>query len=304
MIYAITITEPKGEAIRLELTNPWATGLGVREVEGLGPPKTDIKATDFPTLDGSLVTGTRVTNRQIIFNLIFFDNPPERTIEDCRQLTYKYFPIKKKVSILVETDNRTIEATGWVEENTPSIWSEQEGCTISVVCNDPFLYASALTENAFSGVEPLFEFPFSNESLTENLIEFGSIRTDTNAYMDYIGDSDTGLLISIFARGDAEDVGIYDIAKNQYLKISTDKITMLTGKSFGNMDEIVINTKKGEKSMYLLREGRKINVVAALQKGSTWLTLSPGTNTFYYDAREGAGNLLVTFTWRNAYAGI
>lgn len=304
MIQAITVTNPRNESLRLELDNPWVSGLAIRSVDGLGPAKADIKATDYPVLDGSLVTGVRLTNRQIIFDLIFLDDPPVRTIEDCRQITYKFFPIKKPVTILVETDNRAVEATGYVEESLPEIWSDQEGATISIVCSDPYFYAARLSEQAFSGVEPMFEFPFCNDSLDEPLLEMGNLRTDTNAYMTYIGDADTGMTINIRAYGQAEDIGIYNFDTNEYMKISTGKIQNLTGSPFDINDEITINTKRGEKSISLRQKGKTYNIVSALEKGSTWLQLTPGDNAFYYSAKYGDNNLMVTFAWRNAYGGI
>ncbi len=51
------------------------------------------------------------------------------------------------------------------------------------------------------GVQPAFEFPFENNSLTENLLEFGEIRLDTRAELNYEGDADTGVVINIHFNG-------------------------------------------------------------------------------------------------------
>lgn len=123
MIKSLTVTNPKGETLKLELANPDPSGLIVQKIEGLGPPKANINTTELATLDGSLFASSRATNRNIVINLAFLFAP---TIEDARQKTYKFFPIKKPIAIEIETDNRQATITGYVESNTPDIFSQAE----------------------------------------------------------------------------------------------------------------------------------------------------------------------------------
>ena len=114
--------------------------------------------------------------------------------------SYKYFPIKKKVTLLIETDNRICETYGYVESNEPDIFSSDETTQISIVCPDPYFYSAGpdgTNTTIFYGVEPLFEFAFSNESLTESLIEFGEIKNETEQTVYYSGDAEIGVYESI-----------------------------------------------------------------------------------------------------------
>lgn len=179
MIRAVTVTNYLGESKRFELAFPEKSGFAVQSISGLGPSKADINTTEISTNDGSLYNSARVNSRNIVMSLKLMFNPQ---IEDTRQDSYKYFPIKKKVTLLIETDNRICETYGYVESNEPDIFSSDEMTQISIVCPDPYFYSAGpdgTNTTIFYGVEPLFEFAFSNESLTESLIEFGEIKNET-----------------------------------------------------------------------------------------------------------------------------
>ena len=87
-------------------------------------------------MDGSIFASARATERNIVLTLILLPIP---SIESVRQKTYSFFPIKKAVTLLVETDNRLVETTGYVESNEPNIFSQQESTQISIICPDPTL---------------------------------------------------------------------------------------------------------------------------------------------------------------------
>lgn len=162
MIKAVTVTNHNSESIRLELTRPELSGLAIRSIDGLGPPNATIFNNTLTTKDGSFYSGARCENRQITLQLIMWETD-KLSIEDCRLLTYRYFPIKREVTLRFETDNRTLEIKGYVESNEPSIFSQQEEATISILCTDPWFYDAGQQEEFFTGVTSFFEFPFSNE---------------------------------------------------------------------------------------------------------------------------------------------
>ena len=301
MIKSLTITNPKGETLKLELANPDPSGLIVQKIEGLGPPKANINTTELATLDGSLFASSRATNRNIVINLAFLFAP---TIEDARQKTYKFFPIKKPIAIEIETDNRQATITGYVESNTPDIFSQAEATQISLVCPDPYFYEVGGSEKVYTKVQPNFEFPFSNESLTQNLLEFGIITEDPRAILNYIGDVDTGTLITIHALTAPGDITLYNVDTRRSFKIFDDRIKTITGASFGAGDDILISTIKGEKYVRLLRDGVETNIISAIDLSSDWFQLSNGINTFSFVTKEKEANIAVTFTYKNAFGGI
>lgn len=160
MIKSIEVTNYLGESIKLVLDRPEETGIAIRNIQGLGPGKADINIGESSTGDGGDYNSARLQSRNITFDLVFLFTP---TIEQVRHLTYKYFPIKKRIKLVIETGLRTSEISGYVESNEPDIFSSQETTQISIVCPDPSFYSNNIQNTLFSGIESLFEFPFSNE---------------------------------------------------------------------------------------------------------------------------------------------
>lgn len=302
MIKSIKVTNPKGESLVLDLFHPEKSGLIVRSISGLGPPKANINSTDLATADGALYSSARASTRNIVFNLQFMFAP---TIEDSRQLTYKYFPLKKLVKIEVETDNRSLETSGYVESNQPDIFSKEETTQISIICLDPFFYDPNPSVTQFATVTPTFEFPFSNESISESLIEFGTINLDTRSTIDYVGDVDTGVLITIHALGSVSgSLTIYNVETQEKMVIDLAKIKTLIGKDYGSGDDIIISTVSGDKYVQVLHDGKYTNAIAAIEKLADWFQVSVGRNIFNFTVTKGIENLVMSFSYRNAYGGI
>lgn len=301
MIKAIKVTNYLGDSIDLELANPDASGMVVANVEGLGAADATINTTELATSDGAIFSSSRVGTRNILMSLILQQNPDVETV---RHLTYKYFPIKRRVSLQVTTDSRIVETVGYVESNSPTIFSKEEYTQISIVCPDPYFYEGSLSETSFLGVDPKFEFPFENPSATEDLIEFGEVRLDTRAVLVYEGDVETGIVITIHALNNANGIVLYNMETREKIKINTDKIESITGKPFGSGDDIIISTIRGQRYARLLRNGEYTNVISALGKDTDWFQLYNGDNVFAFSAEYGERELIVTFTYRNAYGGV
>lgn len=302
MIKSIIVTNHNGESLKLDLFHPEESGLIVKSISGLGPPKANINSTDLATADGAIYSSARASTRNIVFNLQFMFAP---TIEDVRQKTYKYFPLKKKVTIEVETDNRSLSTEGYVESNEPDIFSQEEGTQISIVCVDPFFRDARPSLVQFASVLPNFEFPFSNESLTDDLIEFGKIGLDTRSTLVYTGDVDTGILITIHAMGSVSGIlNIYNIETYENIKIDLSKIKALTGSDYRSGDDIIISTVSGNKYVQVLHNGKYYNAIGIIDKLANWFQLTVGENIFNFTVTNGVENLSITFEYRNAYGGI
>lgn len=303
MIKSVTITNYLGESVKIELADGDPEhGMIIQNITGLGPPKANVSMTDLATMDGSLFNSARVEKRNIMIYMYFSFAP---TIEDSRQRTYKYFPIKKPLKFVIETDNRLVETTGIVEINEPDIFSKDESNQISLVCDDPYFYsAGGNNVTVFFGTEPLFEFEFSNESLDEPLLEFGSIENETEKTIYYDGDSEVGITITIHAIGEAGSITIYNTGTREMMKIDADKIKTLTGSGIIAGDDIIITTVRGNKTVGLLRNGKYTNILNALDKTSDWFQLTKGENIFAYTAEYGSENLQFMIENQVIYEGV
>ena len=307
MIKSITVTNYLGDSIKLELGRPEKSGFLIKSVSGLGPSKANINTTEVTTNDGSLFNSARLNQRNIVFEFIFVETINGESIEDIRQKSYKYFPLKKNLDLLIETDNRIAKTTGYVESNEPNIFSSQEGTQISIICPDPHFYSAGPGGNnttVFYGIEPVFEFPFSNESLTDPLIVFGNIQLKTENVITYKGDTEIGVTIHIHAIGEVENITIYNTGTREIMRINTVKLEALTGSGIVAGDDIIIKTQKGDKSITLIREGQYINILNCLGKETDWFTLAKGDNIFAFTAESGTTNLQLWIENKVIYEGV
>lgn len=301
MIKTITVTNYLGDSLVLDLAKPELSGFAVTNITGLGPGKANINTTEISTTDGGLYNSARVPVRNIVISLQFLWS---ETIEQARHRSYKYFPIKSKVKLAFETDERFSEIEGYVESNDPTIFSNAEGTDISIVCPNPFFYSSEKNTTVFSGIEPLFEFPFSNEALSAPMLEMGSIENATDKIIHYDGDAETGVTITIHAIGEATGIAIFNTGTREVMRLDTDKLASFTGQGIIAGDDIVISTIPGSKSITLYRNGVATNILNCLDRDSDWFKLSKGDNVFTYTTETGSNNLQFSIENSVVYEGI
>lgn len=307
MIRSFTVTNTLGDSIKIDLAEPEKSGFVIVSVTGLGPAKANIVTSEISTNDGALFNSARMNSRNIVFNLLFWDTNSGESIEEIRLKSYRFFAPKKKLTLLVETDKRTAEIVGYVETNEPTIFSKSEGAQISIICPDPYFYSAGkdgTMRTVFSGDDPLFEFPFSNESLTENLLVFGEVQLKTSNVVYYPGDADTGIVIQLHAVGPIEGISIYNTKTKAVMKLDTDKLAAIVGSAIQKGDDIVINTKRGEKSVTFVRSGAKTNVLNCLDRNSDWLYLVKGDNVFAFAAVKNVENLQVVIENQVLFEGV
>lgn len=291
MIKSVTVINPNDEELVLELAKPDESGLIIRDITGLGPGQATINTTEIATTDGAIFNSARKPYRNIVIKMTYCWL---NTIEESRLRVYKFFPLKKKVKLIVETDNRRGSIEGYVETNDPTIFSSQEGSDVSIVCPFPFFKSegdNAITSTTFYGIEPLFEFIFENDHVTEPRLEMGEITQRTEASIVYSGDADTGLTIVIHALGDVSNLTIYDLDTRESMRLDDDKLIELTGNRIIAADEITICTEVGKKSVTLLRDGDRYNILNCLGPHPAWFKVQTGVNRFAYTLEAGLLNM-------------
>lgn len=301
MIKTITITNHLNESLSIELTNPDASGFIIKSIDGLGPAKANINVTNLITNDGGRYNSARLDTRNIVLSLAFIESP---TIEDTRLKSYRFFPIKKNITFKIETDRRVCEIMGYVESNEPDIFSDSEGCQISIICPDPYFKAIKPGKVLFNSVEPKFKFPFKNDSLTEKLINFGNIKRNTEESIIYSGDNEVGVLMTIHALGPIIGLALYHVESNSMIKINDDRLEDMTGSKIIFGDDIVINSAIGEKKIELIRNGTVYNILNVLDRPINWFMLRRGVNTFSYAVEDGLSNLQMTIEYKILYEGV
>lgn len=304
MIKSLTVTNPNGETLYLEFARPDDSGLAVTGITGLGPGTANVNLSEISTADGGIFNSARRSYRNIVVKLIYMWH---NTIEEARLMTYRFFPLKKKITLLIETDNRKAEIEGIVETNDPDIFSQNEGSDISIICPDPYFRSAgdnAITVTMFYGIEPMFEFPFSNESTEEPLLIMGNMTQRTEAVIPYSGDADTGLTILIYAIGEVSNITVYNLDTRESVRLEDEKLIAMTGSKIHQGDEVIIRTDTGHKGVTLLRDGHRYNILNCLGPHPSWFKITKGDNRFAYTVDSGLLNMQFRMENNILYDGV
>lgn len=310
MIKSVTAVNFKGESIKMDLFHPESSGFIIIKIDGIGPGKATVTKNDSKVYDGGTITSARLPSRNIKMEIQFLW---VNSIEDVRHKSYKYFPLKKPITLIFETDTRTVEIEGVVESNEPDIFSSEESTNISIICPDPYFYASgenARSKTEFSGINAMFEIPsdtgYSNESLTEALTEISTLYVQSERGIMNHGEVDIGVVISIKPLAIVKGIlAISNVTLGQNMSFDLNKIKTITENDFHLGDELVINTLRGKKSVTLVREGKNYNALSCIDTRTDWIYLTSGENTFtYYLDGEGIEDLQFSVTNSVLYEGV
>lgn len=304
MIKKVVITNHNGESLEINLDDVEpSSGLFITSIDGLGPVKANINMSDLATSDGARFNSARAEKRNIVMNVRYVG----ANAEEARLLTYKYFPLKQKVTFYVETESRKAEIEGYIESNTPVIFSETSGAQISILCENSFFKDAGdygTQEIPFSNIVSEFEFPFEEVAEDTPDIEFSSVEIKSERLITYNGETEIGIVMKLFAYGHFIDPVIYNIRTLESMKISTAKIESIIGSQIDAGDEIEISTIKNNKYIYFIRNGVRTNILNAVDKDADWFTLLPGDNIFSYSADEGELNISFVITVQVLFSGV
>ena len=303
MISYVKIINYIGLEIIMELEFPERSGFAIFNMTGLGPEKSEIQITEMSTANGGVFTSARLPSRNIVMSLRYW-KWLDKTVEFVRHESYKYFPIMKPITLIIQTENRRGVIKGYVEANSPVIFSKETHAQLSIICPDPFFYSEDIMVTTFDAVEPMFEFPFSNESLTEPLLIMGEIWPEAYRSVYYEGDAEIGVTIHIIATGPVTKFKIFDPENERSMSINDDRLIALTGAGIGEGDHIVISTVKGDKRITLTRGPNTYNILNALNRDAFLFQLHKGDNLFAYSAEFGLEAIIFRIENRVAYEGV
>lgn len=321
MIESIVFVNHKGERLPMPLDGFGSEGLILLGMDGIGPGEGDIVMTDVVAGDGGVFNLARLKERNITVELKVM---PARTMAETRRTLYKFFGVKKKITVEITTDVRRLAIDGYVESNDINVFSKWEKAKISILCPDPYFYDPLNLITKFDNENPLFEFPF-NEELTrgEYHIELdkksepiklpvGEIVVHDWEVLDYYGDGDTGVIVSIYVSGDVTNPRVINRNTREMIEINTDKLAdlmvSLSGAAKVNHliagDKIIIDTNIANKSVKLLRGGITYNILNCIDRRADWFRITSGENVFVVDADSGMANLMLYLETKVLYEGV
>lgn len=329
------------KTLEIRLSDPLYSGVALTSITGLDPGQATVNTIELASADGAFFGSARRTSRNIVLGLVVMDRWPTvrknygnnfssmytSAIEYNRHVLYRYFPLKGLVTMELEFTNqnmtRSLKIDGYVETFSASIFSPMQACQVSLICPDPYFLDAinkTTVDGTFSSIVPLFEFSKTdvegNEGLWSNEIqivdgeekvdniEFGYFEDNPEAVINYIGEVETGYVITYFLGGPCGNITYTEVKRSTFLAIDTSKIEEIVGSSLEAGDKITIDTRIGKKSIILTRAGVNYNALNSLMAGSTWPVLSPGANVIRFDVSKNASNVTVEVACDILYGGV
>ena len=136
-------------------------------------------------------------------------------------------------------------------------------------------------------------------------VEFGFVKDYPSTTVNYEGDGETGVTITIEATyGEAKGIRINNTTRGEYIIINDDKLSAIVGSGLTRYDKIVIDTTRGNKSAKLLRDGTTKSILNAIDLSSKWIQLQKGNNVFTVTTTSGLANLTISIDYKQEYLGV
>lgn len=282
-MFTCSIENDRGET--LQLTNNRYYNL--ISIEGLLSPLVEISSITATNRDGSIPTNIRATDRTITISIA-----PRSQVEDSRQRLYRFFPIKKEVTLYFKNQKRDLKINGIVEAIDGLLFELNQTLEIVIRCYNPFFKNRYESNIELSQVVANFEFPFAIEA---EGMEFSYVDRQLSQIIENSGEIETGLIIGLEAMGTVVNPIIYNADSRASFGLN---FTMQEG------DKIIIDTNVGDKKVELVRNGEISNIINSIEKNNTWLNLPTGNTVFTYSCDSGAENLYINFNYYLMFAGV
>jgi hypothetical protein len=270
------VYNPEADAPELPLGGfgPNNDPIQVRNIDGLGPVKANIRTTPFATGRGELYQGGNTGTRNIVLTLglnpDFVEYPSMFTL---RQILYRYLLPEQKTKLRFYSDEiPPVEIEGYVESFDPNMFSEDPEVVVSIICPDPDFVTEA---NVIEGtVTELLEGPEFEYIGIPTGFELKVESSEANPSFN------TMLIVTIAGPGLPDQNFYVDpvlIDATQYFKLST--------------------AKPKRVQTIPVAAGDIVNLMSNVADSSVWPKIRPGTNSIYVTtAAEEVGQ-----NWTLAY---
>lgn len=233
------------------------------------------RVTGLTPAKASVNTSALATKDGSIFNSSHVQNRnivltiyPAQNIEQTRVNLYQYFKTKHPIKLNIQTATRRVWIDGYIESMEGDLFDKAEKIQISIICPDPY---------------------FKSETTT--VVNFENAAATINN----TSDDETGAVVELTASGSVSDITITNTTTGE---------SFATNQPMTAGDKIILNTRRGEKSLTLVSGGVTTNIINTMEQGSDWFSLIPGNNAFTCQAVVGAENLTTRLTLQPIFEGV
>lgn len=258
-------------SLKLKITNKYGQSITLTQNKAFSVAQ----VTGLTPPPATINTAPIATKDGSLFNSAFLENRnivillyPTGAPEAERVNLYKYLKAKQPIRLELTTKSRAVYIDGYIESLEGDLYENPQSLQASVICPDPYFKAiTAIVKN----------FASASEEITNT------------------SDEESGAVFEITASGAAENPTITNDTTGESFTFTYE---LQAG------DKVTLNTRRGEKSLTLTRNGTTTNILNAMTPSSRWLTILPGANTLSYTAATGSANLALKMTLEPIFEGI
>lgn len=281
-MFDFTVENKYGEKLTLTGNENYV----IKSIDGIDPADASFGMTKSAGADGADVNSASVNTKKITITLAI--NAPA---EENRIRLYQFFMSKEAIRLYYKNGQRNVYIDGYVQTMPIGFFEKKQVVQIGVLCPNPFFEAKADKIEEFSSVRKMFEFPFE----IEEPIPFSEFEEFIERNVVNSGDVETGAIFELHAKGEVVNPTIYLTDTNKFFGVN---ITMKAG------DSIIIDTRKRNKKVVLVRDGITTNIIGKMKDGSSWLVLRAGGNLISTTVEQSPELLVATVEMTNKYGGV
>lgn len=257
-------------------------------LKGLDAADYTLFTEDRGTGDGSIVTGSRVGERELEIkgrNRNTGDNAANR------KAALAFFNPKMTYKVYITYFGRTLWIPGYLGKKPACPFKNVYALqllTVTFTCPDPYLLSLDDFGKDIAGEEARWGWPFM-DNLTYGLI-VSKFDFEQVVHLDYDGDVEAGLTVTMTATGKVV---------NPKISRGASYVRLLQTLQAGDVVEIVTSPTP-------MARLNGVNVLNKIDRASSFvkLNLQPGSNDFAYAADYGDNSLHVVLRYYKHYLGV
>lgn len=255
----------------------------VTDIDGMTLADVGISSNTMADMDGDVINAQTVQPRNVTVTLRVKQtvNP-----EIFKRYVMQFVKPKQEGTLYMEYKERTVTLTGYIQSINMPRFSNAVAMQFNLYCSQPLWEDAQAIVAMISDVVSFHYWPIVPKE--EPDIIMGEIMDTKNQTVINGGDVAIGMKMTIVALGNVSNPKIMREQSSDFFGVN---VTMK------ELDELIISTVKGEKSVTLNGE----NIIDKVTKGSTWLQLEVGTNNFVIDDDYGAEFMQFSLVARERY---
>ena len=284
-MFNLTLENKNGDQLTFGQNSPFT----VTDIQGLNPPEATININQVALIDGARFNSAKLNMRTINVAFAIEYSAAYNRIE-----VFKVLKSKQYVKLYYKGDYRNVWIEGYIQRIDITYFEKKQVVTCAIICPSPYFKEAQMIVNEINNIINTFHFPFASTEDPE--LVFGYLSNDVSVMIENDGDVDCGMVIELYARAAVSNPKVWNYITREFIGLNY---------SLQTADLITIDTRQGQKSVTLLRNGVESNLFNTVVQGSTWLQLSANGDTFVYEVQTGNNaDLGVTFKHDNLYEGV